>query len=67
MFTLNIGGWDKAARIVLGLGLLALGALGPIGWWGIVGLVPLLTGLMGICPLYTLLGIDTCPATKSAL
>ncbi len=65
MFKTNVGGWDKILRIVIGIGLLALGAFGPIGWWGLVGLVPLLTGLMGSCPLYTIVGMSTCPSGKS--
>ncbi len=65
MFKTNVGGWDKILRIVIGIGLLALGAFGPIGWWGLVGLVPLLTGLVGSCPLYTIVGMSTCPSGKS--
>jgi hypothetical protein len=34
---------------------------GNIRYWGLVGLVPLLTGLMNFCPLYTVLGLNTCP------
>ncbi len=58
----NVGGLDKGLRIVAGLALLALGAFGPLGWWGAIGLVPLLTGLAGNCPLYSLVGVNTCPA-----
>ena len=57
--TRNIGNTDKVLRIVVGLVLLALVFVGPktpLGWFGIV---PLLTGLTGFCPLYTLLGIST--------
>ncbi len=35
-----------------------------VGLWGYIGIVPLVTGALGICPLYTLLGINTCPASK---
>lgn len=61
--TRNVGGLDRLLRIVVGLGLLSLLLLldGPARWWGLVGLVPLLTGLMQTCPLYPLLGINTCP------
>jgi hypothetical protein len=48
-------------RIVLGLGLIAIVFVGPQTPWGWVGVVPLLTGLFGTCPLYTLLGFRTCP------
>ncbi|MGB5082018.1 MAG: DUF2892 domain-containing protein [Burkholderiales bacterium] len=59
----NVGGLDKGLRITAGLGLLALMLVleGNARWWGLVGIVPLLTGLMNFCPLYALLGIDTCP------
>jgi hypothetical protein len=42
-----------------------MAAMGIIGMWGFVGVVPLLTGLMGWCPAYTLLGIKTCPMQKT--
>lgn len=58
----NVGGLDKGLRIVAGLALLGLGAFGPLGWWSAIGIVPLATGLMGNCPLYSLLGLNTCPA-----
>jgi hypothetical protein len=58
---LNVGGVDRALRIVAGLVLIALAATGTVGWWGWLGIVPLLTGLVRLCPLYTLLGINTCP------
>lgn len=56
---------DRAVRVVLGLALLSLVFVGPKSYVGLVGLVPLLTGLVGSCPLYTLFGISTCP-TKTA-
>jgi hypothetical protein len=60
----NVGGIDKAARIIAGLILLSLIFIldGNARWWGLAGIVPLLTGTLGWCPLYTLLGLDTCPA-----
>ena len=60
---------ERAARIILGLAALSLVFVGPKSLWGILGAVPLLTGLLGSCPLYTLFGISTCslkPATKSS-
>lgn len=62
----NVGGIDKALRVGVGVVLLAavLFVEGPLRWWGLVGLVPLLTGLFGFCPLYTLLGLNTCPLEK---
>ncbi|MCZ8279915.1 MAG: DUF2892 domain-containing protein [Acetobacteraceae bacterium] len=59
--TRNIGSIDRALRIGGGILLLALGAFGPLGWWGGIGLVPIATALIGWCPAYRLLGINTCP------
>ncbi len=56
----NVGQADKIARIVLGAVLILLTLTGVIGVWGWVGIVPLGTGLFNFCPLYTLLGINTC-------
>ena len=50
---------DRAVRVVLGIVLLSLTVIGPHTLWGLVGLVPLLTGAIGSCPLYTLLGFST--------
>ncbi len=61
----NVGGIDKILRIVAGIALIAMAATGIIGIWGFIGAVPLLTGLMGWCPAYTLLGIKTCPLQKT--
>ncbi|AXU19055.1 DUF2892 domain-containing protein [Novosphingobium sp. THN1] len=61
MFKTNVGGIDRAARIVLGLVLIALVFVGPQTPFGWIGVVPLLTGLMRTCPLYSLLGMNTCP------
>lgn len=52
---------ERMVRVVLGLALLAMVTRGTIGAWGYIGIVPLITGLSGMCPLYTLLGISTCP------
>jgi Protein of unknown function (DUF2892) len=61
---LNVGGIDKILRIVVGIALVAVTALGMIPVWGYIGVVPLLTGLIGWCPLYPLLGMNTCPMKK---
>jgi len=50
---------DRAVRIVAGLVLIALAATGSVGWWGWLGVVPLATGLLGWCPPYAMLGINT--------
>ncbi|MBK9519455.1 MAG: DUF2892 domain-containing protein [Anaeromyxobacter sp.] len=60
----NEGTIDRAVRIVLGLGLLSLVFIGPQSPLGWIGLVPLATGLIGFCPLYKLVGLNTCPLPK---
>ncbi len=57
----NVGGIDRGLRIVVGLVLLSLVFVGPKTLWGLAGLVPLATGFMRFCPVYPLLGINTCP------
>lgn len=64
MFKTNEGTLDRALRILAGLVLIAIVFVGPktpLGW---IGIVPLVTGLVGWCPVYTLLGIRTCPVQK---
>ena len=56
----NVGGIDRTLRIVLGLVLIGLAATGTVGLWGYIGIAPLLTGLVGWCPPYALLGWNTC-------
>lgn len=60
----NVGGIDKILRIVVGSGLIAATVVGLLPIWGYIGVVPLLTGLLGWCPLYPLLGISTCLRKK---
>lgn len=59
-FATNEGTIDRAARVILGLGLIGAAATGRLGAWGYIGVMPLLTGLAGTCPAYSLLGISTC-------
>ena len=68
--TANVGSIDRIARIIIGLLLIAYAI--PLGfaqtgwnWVGWIGVVPLLTAFFGFCPLYTLLGISTCPAKRA--
>jgi sulfite exporter TauE/SafE len=62
----NVGTIDRAARVIAGLALIAF-ALGYIApgvswsWLGWIGVVPLLTGILGTCPAYSMIGISTCP------
>ena len=59
MSQLNVGNIDRTLRIVGGLTLIALAGFGSIGAWGYIGIVPLVTGVIGLCPLYKLLGFAT--------
>ncbi|MCJ8191610.1 YgaP family membrane protein [Sphingomicrobium aestuariivivum] len=56
----NVGKIDRVARVVIGLILVAMVFVGPKTSWGWLGLVPLVTGLVGTCPAYSLLGINSC-------
>ena len=60
----NEGTIDRALRVLAGAGLLSLVFVGPETAWGWIGLVPLVTGLIGNCPVYSLLGISTCPVRQ---
>ena len=55
----NVGLIDRIVRVVAGVLLLALTLDGRIGPWGWLGLIPLLTGLVGVCPIYGALGLST--------
>ncbi len=64
IFKLNEAGWDRVVRVVLGLALLALGFTGVIPGTlgivvGVIGLIPLLTGIVGWCPLYSIVKFAT--------
>lgn len=59
----NVGNIDKILRIVAGVALIGLSLAGVIGVWGWIGVVPLVTGLIGWCPAYAMLGIKSCPAS----
>ncbi len=60
----NEGGVDRALRVVVGLVLIALAVMNVVGAWGYIGVVPLFTGILGFCPAYTLLGMNTCGMKK---
>jgi hypothetical protein len=60
----NEGTVDRALRVLAGLALIGLAATGKVGVWGYIGVVPLLTGAVGMCPLYSILGINTCAISK---
>ena len=61
----NEGTLDRSIRVVLGLILISLVFTGPATPWGWVGIVPLTTGVIGFCPLYKIIGLNTCPVSKS--
>ncbi|MGT2434173.1 YgaP family membrane protein (plasmid) [Cupriavidus basilensis] len=63
----NVGTIDRTLRIIVGLVLIGLAATGRVGAWGWIGVLPLLTGLVRVCPAYSILGVKTCssePMTK---
>jgi hypothetical protein len=68
MFKTNVGGIDRVLRIVAGLALIAWWFFAPgmeLRWLPLVlGIVALATGVLSTCPLYSVLGISTCPMKK---
>ncbi|MBT4835772.1 MAG: DUF2892 domain-containing protein [Methylococcales bacterium] len=61
IFPKNEHNIERIVRVLAGIGILSLVFIGPQTLWGLVGIVPIFTGLVGSCPMYTLLGINTCP------
>ncbi|MBC7601995.1 MAG: DUF2892 domain-containing protein [Ramlibacter sp.] len=61
----NEGKIDRVLRVIVGALLIGLSLAGVIGYWGFIGIVPLVTGAVGMCPLYSLLGINSCPTAGS--
>jgi len=55
----NVGIWDRATRLAAGVLLISLAAMGAIGPWGYIGFVLLVTGIMGTCPIYSLIDFST--------
>ena len=62
----NIGSADKVLRIIIGLVLLSLIFIldGTIRWIGLIGIMPIITAFAGNCPLYSVLGVNTCATPK---
>ena len=56
----NVGGIDRILRVAVGLALIALAATGTVVVWGGIGVVPLAPGLFRFCPLYPLIGVNSC-------
>lgn len=69
MFKRNMGTVDRALRVVVGLGLLLAFFIGkgegPWHYLLLIGIVPLVTAAIGNCPLYSVLGISTCPVKRA--
>ena len=61
----NEGNIDRIIRIVLAVVIFGLG-LASQSWLGLIGFIPLLTGLVGFCPLYSIFGLSTCPMKSEA-
>ncbi len=60
----NEGTIDRVLRVIAGAALVSLVFVGPETPWGWIGVVPLVTGLVGNCPVYSLFGIITCPVRQ---
>lgn len=60
----NVGRADKIIRIVLGIVIIAFGFYYE-SYWGAIGLIPLITGIIGTCPIYSLFKVSTAPGSKT--
>lgn len=60
----NVGNVERTIRILAGIAILSLAFIGPKSPWAYLGAVPLVTGLIGWCPPYAILGISTCKLSK---
>ena len=67
MFTRNEGSIDRILRVIVGLALLAGFFVFPEAtyrWAFLLGVIPLVTGLVGTCPIYSIFGLSTCPVKR---
>ena len=62
---INEGGLDRVVRMIAGLGILSLAFVGPHTPWAYLGVIPLLTGIIGFCSAYALLGVNTSGIRKA--
>jgi hypothetical protein len=60
----NVHPIERVIRVVLGIALISMAFVGPENKWFLLGIVPLVTGILGWCPPYQLLGISTCSLKK---
>lgn len=68
MFKINVGTIDRAVRVIIGVAAVGLFFFLPDvawRWWLLIGVVPLVTGLVGTCPIYLALGLSTCPVRNA--
>jgi hypothetical protein len=56
----NVGNIDRVVRVLVGAALIGATLAGLIGAWGWIGVLPLITGLIRVCPAYSVIGVDTC-------
>ncbi|NMD09209.1 MAG: DUF2892 domain-containing protein [Phyllobacteriaceae bacterium] len=63
----NVGTIDRVLRVIIGVALLAFAFLSgsQYAWIGYIGVVPLLTAALGSCPLYSIVGLSTCPVKRA--
>jgi hypothetical protein len=55
----NLGSTDRWIRVIIGLGIFAVGFAFK-SWWGLIGVLPIATAAIGYCGLYSVLGMSTC-------
>lgn len=63
---MNEGTIDRVLRVVAGLALVIMAYTETLGVWAWIGIVPLVTGIVGWCPAYKLLGIKTCSVKQAS-
>ena len=59
----NMGSTDKIIRYLVAL-VIGFAGIYFKSWWGLLAIIPLLTALISFCPLYTLVGLNTCTTKK---
>jgi len=63
--TRNVGGLDRTLRVVIGIALSSMAFIGPANPWFLLGLIPVVTGAVGWCPPYSMLGMSTCKVSTA--
>ena len=68
--TCNVGGVERRIRILLGILMLVIGVFANLSLIGtaivlMLGGIALVTGVIGYCPLWALMGMNTCPTQMS--